>query len=165
MIAWNPVPHVRHAWSGTNTIWGKIALVLFYSFIWVGIVGNAWFVLFPDECFTNIGLQGDDGDAQTTLTALMRSCSVMMVGFLLYADVGGLQVKNVAMVAVFVVAAVLCLAPSVGPILGREEAGCVAAVARLWIRAVWIVVALLFAVIDDKMADSGTEEENASLTV
>lgn len=159
MIHWNPVPHVQHAWSGTNTVWGKIALVLFYSFIWLGILSCAWIFVVPAsqglDCVLNVA--GTDDDARAVMTALLRGAAVLFIGFLLYADVGGLKVKNGAMVFIFATIFYLNLIP----ILHVSECGAV----QVWFWPSWALLALIFMVIDDKLADRGTAEETTSLTV
>ena len=164
MIHWNPVPHIQHAWSDTKTVWGKIALPLFYALIWVGILTSAWSVLFPGSQGAQCWLDNfhKDASAQLLLTAMIRGINIIFIGFLLYADVGGLQFKNVAMVTIFIIAYVLAFVPVVQ--MG-EELGCGSSLVQMWICPSWAVVALIFTWLDDKMADRGTEEENTSLTV
>jgi len=164
-ITWNPRPHINHAWSETKTVYGKIALVVFYSLIWVGIVSSLWSDAFPrsqgNACWMDAYFEKNEKGAAVQLS-LIRAMNVMVVGFLSYADVGGLQVKNVAMVFVFIAAICLCFIPLIP--LG-QEAGCGSTMMQMWVWPGWAFLALLFKMVDEKMADRGTAEENTSLTV
>ena len=163
MINWNPVPHMQHAWSQTQTVWGKIALVLFYSLIWVGILTSLWSIVFPNSQGVQCWMDAvQEENARLMMTALVRGVNVFAVGFLLYADVGGLKVKNVTMVTVFLVVYILVLTPLVA--MGREF-GCHNTLVQMWIWPSWAIFALILAVVDDKLADRGTAEETTSLTV
>jgi hypothetical protein len=103
MIEWNPVPHMRHAWSATRTMYGKVGLILFYSLIWANIASAIWTMVDPMgqgmDCIIN-RVKGDE--AKAMFVAFTRSGMITTIGFFLYADVGGFRTKNVAMVAVVV---------------------------------------------------------------
>ena len=163
-IDWNPRPHVQHAWGDAKTVYGKISLVLFYSFIWVAIVTSTWQALFPlsmgGKCMVDGLLLKKDGQALTV--ALARGVHVLWIGFLSYADVGGFKVKNIAMVTIVVTVYTFCFVPAVK--IG-QELGCISCLWQMWIWLAWPILALLFAIVDDKMEDRGTREENQNLTV
>lgn len=163
MLDWNPSHHSRHAWEGTKTIWGKIALVLFYALIWFGILTCLVSVIWPgsegSDC--TIGIAKDE-DTKTLVTAMIRGVNIVWIGFLGYADVGGLTMKNVVMVTVVIVVWSLALVPIASVTL---EAGCIATYAFLWIWPIWVVLALVFTILENKLGDRGTPEENRNLVV
>jgi len=92
------------------------------------------------------------------MKALFRGTQVVFIGFLLYADVGGLKVKNVAMVTIIVLAYCLTFLPM------AQISGCGSIVAQIWFWPSWALAALIFTLIDDKMTDRGTRDETTSLT-
>jgi hypothetical protein len=105
MIHWNPIPHVKNAWAGCHTAYGKAGLVVFYALIWFNIASSIWTLVDPSsqgmDCLIN-SFKG--AEAQHLYAATLRALSVTTIGFLLYADVGGLRSKNVALVTVVLVA-------------------------------------------------------------
>jgi hypothetical protein len=164
MMIWNPVPHIQHAWTGTKTVWGKIALVLFYSFIWLQIISGAWTIVWPRsqglDCI--IDLVHKNETAEVLVVALLRGLNVFAVGFFCYADVGGLKVKNVAMVAIFITLFVLTLLPL---ITMAQAGGCSSALAQMWVLPTWAITALVFTLLEEKLGDHGTAAETQNLVV
>jgi len=58
MTLWNPIKHVRDAWSGASTRWGKAAVILFYGSVWALIVANVVQVFIPmSEGFVSLALE------------------------------------------------------------------------------------------------------------
>jgi hypothetical protein len=164
MVDWNPAPHVRHAWESAKTVYGKIALVLFYSLIWFGILSSAWSVIFPEsqgaQCI--LGTMSKSATDKSLMIDMIRAVNVLWVGFFMYADVGGYKVKNVAMVTIFICAFMLAGSHSIRTL---KAGACGNVLAQMLVYPAWAVVALLFAIIDDKMADHGTTEERQNLVV
>ena len=164
-IDWNPRPHVQHAWADAHTVYGKISLVLFYTLIWSLIVMSAWQIIFPysmgGECWRD-GLWKKEQNVQTMMVSAVRSDNVLMIGFLSYADVGGFKIKNISMVTIVLTAFSLCYVPLVK--MG-QTLGCISSLWQISIFPSWAILALIFALVDDKKADHGTREENQSLTV
>ena len=164
-VDWNPRPHVQHAWADARTVYGKISLVLFYTLIWLLIVMSAWQIIFPYSmgvrCWCD-GLLKKEHDAQSMMVALVRSANVLMIGVLSYADVGGFKIKNISMVTIVLTAFSLCFVPLVK--MG-QTLGCISSLWQISIFPSWAILALIFALVDDKKADHGTREENQSLTV
>lgn len=99
--------------------------------------------------------------ARALLIAFVRGLNVLWIGFMGYADVGGLKVKNVGMVTFFLVAWALCYLPvySIG-----TDAGCMNGY-WLWIIPGWAFLALIFTILEYRLGDHGTTTETASLVV
>jgi len=150
MSVWNPVIYVQHAWCRIQTVYGKIARLLFYSYIWCSIVGACFTMIFPKAALYLV--ECSDADASTL--SLFRELNFLLIGFLLYADMGGLTIQNVAMVTVFMTGCSAFLATLDGGMAGMS-----------WFDPVWLVATLILTILDDKLADRGTAEENTSLTV
>ena len=100
--SFNPLHYLKHAWDGTSSIWGKLAIIVFYVFIWLNIVGGIVSLILPstssldyDCIYARVGGFG-------TLLSMMyyKHCNLFGVGFLLYADRGGIKVWNVILVTI-----------------------------------------------------------------
>lgn len=164
MVDWNPSHHTSHAWADAKTIWGKLGLVVFYSLIWLSIIAAAVAVVWPAsqgaDCFMT-RVAGEDETFRTTLETMIRSLNIMWIGFMSYADVGGLKIKNTALVAVFVTAAALSAIPIATIAI---DVGCMGAhYWQLWVYPVWAVLALILTVLEYKVADHGSAAENQNL--
>lgn len=161
-MIWSPRPHVIHAWQDVKTVWGKIALVVFYSLIWVSIIGYAIMAIFPYVFGNRCLIDSFEGGNEVVAVAFLRNLFIIMVGFFCYADVGGLKVKNVAMVTTFLLAGTLsCL-----PAMHIMKAECTPAYtfSMTWLPVIWAGVALLLAIMEDKLGDHGSSDERTPLT-
>ncbi len=96
----NPIVHLKHAWENTNSLWGKMTIILFYIFIWLMIITSFIVVIMPGtmgiDCFWK--KESEFGDE--TMESLVRQVNWYAVGFYLYADRGGIRFWNVTMVFV-----------------------------------------------------------------
>lgn len=86
----------------------------------------------------------------------------MTIGFFSYADVGGMKLKNVAMVAIFTTASALMFWPVTKM---KQAGGCSFDLAHLWLFPAVAITSLIFKLVDEKLADRGTPEETRSLVV
>ena len=157
-MIWNPIPHIQNAWSGAKTVWGKIALILFYALIWVGILTSLWSVIVPGSQGVSCYFDAVDEQRKLFDIALFRSMNIFVIGFLLYADVGGLKTKNVCMVSVFIVASTLSMIPILQPL---KDMGC--SIANFWIWPLWAILALIFMILEDNLGDHGGSDETTPL--
>ena len=170
MWSFNPAVYLSHAWSKTNSGWGKTSLVLFYVFIWLGILKCTWGVFDPTflgrtTCYTT----GASSEFEENfILGLIRGMCLFTLAFLLYADKGGLHSWNVGFVT-FVVLAWLWIARA--SILTKMDTTmyeeCVGGWAgkSVWISTVWILLAFVTILVDERMADRTTEGERVSLNV
>ena len=96
------VQHFRNAWRATNSFWGKVAIVLFYTFVWLQIVSGIWSLLAPVSA-NNWGCMWDNlvkaSDHRDWMMATMKVLNVWILGFFLLAHHGGVQFWNVFLVA------------------------------------------------------------------
>ena len=154
---------MQHAWDGTKTIYGKIALVVFYSLIWLSILSCLWTVLVPTSQGMSCYLNAIAEEPIRTITAAgVRGSAILAIGFLGYADVGGLHTKNVAMVTIVIVAYSIAISMSSGAL---QEIGCSTMASSIWVWPVWAILALVFMLVEDKLGDrAGTAEEAQHLT-
>jgi hypothetical protein len=174
----NPLYYLRHAWDRTSTIFGKIAIILFYSYIWIQIISAIVTIIDPGSqgiaCFFDIGKNGDDVDdnpyTKSLAIAWLRMANLAILGFLLYADRGGIKSWNVAMVFFFTSMSVWINVSWMNSVQGGgEEEACVAPwKTASWVCLSWIGAALLSAILEDagvlsSNRPSGTSEEEQPL--
>ena len=96
--SFNPLYYLKHAWENTYSWWGKLAIVLFYSFIWFQIIWAIQILIAPTlgfDCMLNqLG-----PFAKLMAISFNQTVNLFTVGMLLYADRGGIKVWNVTLVA------------------------------------------------------------------
>jgi hypothetical protein len=162
MVEWNPVPHMQHAWSRARTTYGKVGLVVFYALIWFNIASAVWTLVDPTSQGMGCVIRSIKGpESQALYASTLRALSVVMIGFFLYADVGGLQTKNVAMVTVVLLATYW---------IGMESTMGLGCDQFHWFSialVVWPVVALVLAYLEAARggAPHGAADERTPLTV
>jgi hypothetical protein len=160
-MIWSPIYHMKHAWAATKTVWGKLALILFYSLIWVTIISAVWTIFAPATMGMPCLPDTLDKSSTTLFQAVVRGGNIFILGFMLYADVGGLQTKNVAMVTIFVVAYALTMGRGISVLSGQDCYHCVATM--MWIWPSWAVAALMFTLVDAKLGVHGSDGERLPL--
>lgn len=87
------------AWKAENTNWGKLAVIIFYVYIWIGVVGGTLSVIAPSvqggECFlTNL-----EPNQKQAVLALMRVESLFFVFFFLFLEMHKTHICNVTILA------------------------------------------------------------------
>ena len=163
----NPAVYLKHAWEKTNSVWGKIALVLFYTFLWLGILKAIWGLIDPTflgrfSCFSKA-----TGFDETLELALTRGICLFVLAFFIYADKGGLHSWNVGFVAFFMLMWIwIVKATMINQMKASMYEECIGWMGvSMWIGPIWIVLALLLVIVDERKGDGGTEGERQALTV
>jgi hypothetical protein len=170
----NPMVHLRHAWDATRSVWGKVAIVLLYVFIWSSIISAGVAFIWPGSqgmhCL--LGVITDDWTCQFAIT-MYRSSSLWAIGFFLYADMGGIRVSNVAMVTVFTtiltVTGYLAMTNGAGPPPPPDDAACVAdtnagLLAGVIVGLVWIWITLFCSIMEKQVSgNTGTAGETTPM--
>ena len=157
--------YLNHAWTSTNSWWGKVSLVLFYVYVWLLIINGIFSLFYPlsglDCLFDDDGVDdasgGGGGPDETLAAGLLRGLNLFLVAFLFYADKSGLHSSNVGFVTVV---NAIWMWMWYG-ILDGNFKGCASAWSDMsWIWLVWIVLAFITIVIDERMggSDSGDED-------
>lgn len=158
MIDCNPMHYLRSAWDGTHSVWGKTCIVLFYSFLWIQILGCAY-SLFDiktgwDCLYENLSSQGEIDFVAGT----MKVSNLWILGFFLFADRGGIKVWNVCMVWIFYMAQWLLYKPVM---TGFLEGSCPSELQTfdisLLVTGIWISLALLSSFMEGLAAPTGPE--------
>ena len=155
---WNPLNPLKRGWEKATTSYGKLSLVLFYSLLGVLLLTNTWSLVDPRSRICIIEAAGSHHEEFAK--ALIRSLSVVWIGFLWYAHCRGPSVANVMTVTVVVAIFHWAFLPIAhlckdSPLLSFLSA----------ILPVWSLLAMVFAWIEDNTRDRGTAEEIQSLVV
>ncbi|GKY96670.1 hypothetical protein MPSEU_000626600 [Mayamaea pseudoterrestris] len=162
-MQWNPLPHVQHAWDDMQTTYGKLSLILFYTFIWAGILSSAWSVLYPFSqgggCLMHASNMHKKESSEEMYVAMSRMLHIFVIGFLLYADVGGMTIKNTTMVFLFLLANSLA-AWNVQPEMQHCHL-----LPQLYVLPAWVFLAWTFLVLEFSKTDRGTSREREPLNV
>jgi hypothetical protein len=161
---WNPLVHLKHAWSNTNTGWGQLAIVLFYSLIWTAILSCVWALFVPESQGVDCIMDNFKEDVDRDLyVAAYNGYNVFCIGFLLYADMGGLHIRNVVTVVIFTFFAFYGFVYQCTKLL--SDLDCMSAIrAQMWIYPLWTLAALVFTVMDEKLGDNGSSDERRPLS-
>ena len=168
---WNPLAYLQHAWSQLSTVWGKIGLVLFYSFLWLTIFSAVWSIISPNSQGMDCIIDDLNAWSQALFVWMHRSFNIFLLGFLLYADTKGLHTKNVAFVALFA-AGCLWSTHAGFRVLGNTNAAKYDAEAECfrplltaaWVWFGWVLGALVCVVMEEKLGDHGSEDERQPLS-
>ena len=169
MMNCNPIYYLKHAWEGTNSIWGKLCIVLFYSFLWLQIIGCVWSLFAPVygtgwDCLWETAMHESDVNF---VARTMKVSNLWILGFFLYADRGGIKFWNVFMVAFFYLVQWLMYKPTITEFLQDK---CPDELSQfntsMIVTEIWIFLALLCSLVDSRIgAKQGTAEETQSLVV
>ena len=170
MMHVNPMYYLRHAWEATNSCWGKICIVMFYLFIWMNIVWALQILIVPTAGFECLWSNFHKNDFEATV-ALMKNMNIWTIGFMLYADRGGIKVWNVGMVCIFYVIQWFQLKGSWMEFAELSEGGedcddeVFAMQTTMTVTQIWIFVTLFCAWMESRAGNHvGTVEENQHLT-
>eukprot|EP00529_Nitzschia_sp_RCC80_P036367 CAMPEP_0113473808 /NCGR_PEP_ID=MMETSP0014_2-20120614/18242_1 /TAXON_ID=2857 /ORGANISM="Nitzschia sp." /LENGTH=164 /DNA_ID=CAMNT_0000366601 /DNA_START=479 /DNA_END=973 /DNA_ORIENTATION=+ /assembly_acc=CAM_ASM_000159 len=153
--------YLKHAWDSTNSWWGKVSLVLFYVYVWLMIISGIYSLFYP---LSGLGCLFDDVEAdaggpdETLAAGLTRGINLFLVAWLFYVDKSGLHSSNVGFVAVVTVIWYWMWYS----ILDGSFEGCAAIWSDLaWIWLVWIVLAFVTIVIDERMPGNSGDADGA----
>lgn len=172
MWSFNPAVYLNHAWSKTNSGWGKTSLILFYTYIWLSIIKCTWGVIDPTflgrtTCFFTKDTSEFD---ETFMLALVRGASLFALAFFVYADKGGLHSWNVGFVTFFIlvwtcISKVTLLDKMDKKMYEACIGGAKVGKISMWAATAWILVAFVTVLVDERMVDNSTEGERTSLNV
>ena len=148
----NPIQYLRNAWNDTHSTWGKFSIVVFYTFIWFQIVSSIQYLVFTSSVLGG-GCYYFDNDTVDALTALyMKQISCFNIGFLLYADRGGIKnIWNIATVVIIyaMYEFVLYFKPKVENLPTTTCNDSTSSL--LMLNVIWPIIAFICAFIDTKM--------------
>ena len=165
--SFNPLYYLRHAWDATNSAWGKAAIVLFYLFVWIQILWSLETIIAPKAGWTCL-YTGMGEFVESTTKSLVRQMNIIWIGFLLYADRGGIKVWNIAMVfCVVFLYTWSWMNWENNYDTAKDSPSCdalmVSAAKVVWVQVTWPALALVCAFVDAKMGGGTSSEETAPL--
>jgi hypothetical protein len=154
-MIWNPCVSLKHSWENTHSVWGKLCIILFYSYLWINIIGALLEVLFPaagTEClFKDLSEY-----AKYMSTMYIQQLNLFSLGFLLYATLGGIKVLNVGVVFLFFFVSDVGMFKLVRDYPGLDgiPEGCMNTISALsvmgWVVILWLGLALFFSILEHK---------------
>lgn len=103
------------------------------------------------------GLHKDESEEM--FKTLTRCLNLFVIGFLMYADVGGMTIKNTTMVFLFMLANSLASWPV------RDVALHCSVSPQYYVLPGWVFLAWAFLVLEMKYSDRGSARERESLNV
>jgi hypothetical protein len=167
----NPMFYLKHAWDNTQSVWGKMTIVLFYVYIWIMIITSFMYMVWPNlmgKCF--LEKESDFGSA--TIVALQRIGNLFAVGFYLYADRGGIRFWNVTMVFVISVISfwfAWTWARDWKTMVGApKHCSDYGMMTQILVAVIWITVSWIFSFLEHRAGHSGgtgaTTDESTPLT-
>jgi hypothetical protein len=152
---------LSNAWNAVYSIWGRIAIVLLYTYIWVQILWAIELIIWPKAGWICLY----EGLESYYLVAM----NILTIRFYLYADRGGIKVWNVAMVCFFNTWWTMIILPGFKTVSKLEGApqGCDDIINGEWfllrVHLWWPVAALLCSVIEHIKTPTGTPAETAPI--
>jgi len=153
-MIWNPNFRPQHAWDSATTPYGKIALILFYPLIWMGIISSLITIFAPlsQGCIPDTLYETDD--QREGIAVFIRLVNLVWVGFYIYAVMGKLKVPNVTIVAIVLCVYSVLILPLMDII---EKYGCESMKQDMWVLRIWAMAALIFTLLDEKLGNGYTD--------
>jgi len=96
----NAITHIKQLWEETMTVWGKACIALFYSFLFLQILGTIY-SLFDTRTGWDCLWSTLDASDINFVVGTMKVANFWILGFMLYGYWGGIKVGNILMVFVF----------------------------------------------------------------
>mmetsp|Transcript_36041 Transcript_36041/g.55367 ORF Transcript_36041/g.55367 Transcript_36041/m.55367 type:complete len:181 (+) Transcript_36041:148-690(+) len=134
---------MKQAWQSTNSIWGKFCIILFYSFVWMQILGAVWSQFAPTTGWECLWATVQESDMRL-LIATIKSCNIWILGFFLLSNRGGIEVWNVFMVWIHYLLQWLVYKPAIEDFLAEacpqelEQLESAMVVSEIWVTAILI---------------------------
>ena len=170
---WNPIEHVTDAWKATNSIFGKIAVVTFYSCLWLFIIANAHQAVVPESSGLECMFSNVDEYTRVYFDRTLRGWCCMIVFWMLYVENTGLTIPNLCVFLIqtsiawfigFNYGTATLIAQT-----GMDDHGCFDSISvQAWLGVIPICVELICLVIDQHVIGKqrdGTQAEQQPLVV
>jgi hypothetical protein len=155
----NPMFHLKHAWENTHRVWGKVTIVLFYVYVWYNIVASLLSLTFPSLMGTACYMDNETEYGSSAMTLGFNIAYLYVIGFLLYADRGGIRFWNVTMVFVFSMINLYWLWTWNNKMMSMDGApsGCNdGAGTQIMVFTIWIALAWIFSFLEHRAAGGGS---------
>ena len=150
----NPIQYLKTAWNDTHSTWGKFSIVVFYTFIWFQIVSSIQGLFFTSSVMNN-GCHSFDDSSEYLAKLYLKQISCFNIGFLLYADRGGIKLWNISTVVIIYAMYEYVIFPTTTTTTCHETSS-----SSLLMNVIWPIVAFVCAVIDTKMPPPSSTTTN-----
>lgn len=159
---WNPIKDISTAWTDTRSIWGKLKVVLFYTFIWFMIFSNMYQVFVPVSMGMECVMQeiNDDVATRAWFYMMIRIASFYIFAWSLMIERQGTTLPNMRfMVGALLVGSLVSLWEK-----NKVNADCYRAFVNTWpIYILWPVLALTSAYVERRVDGRETTPESEPL--
>ena len=149
----NPIQYLKTAWNDTHSTWGKFSIVVFYTFIWFQIVSSIQGLFFTSSVMNN-GCYSFDDSSEYLAKLYLKQISCFNIGFLLYADRGGIKLWNISTVVIIYAMYEYVIFPTTTTTCHDTSSS------SLLMNVIWPIVAFVCAVIDKKMSPPSSTTTN-----
>ena len=161
------MPNIRNPLSSMimqpvwkRSIWGKLCWILFYTFVWLQLLGGLWSQFHPTDGWDCLWDNIEKSDV-ALMKGTIQSVNIWVMGFFWLAHCGGLHVTNVLAVWIFYLAQWHVYQPAITDFL--THASCASDLKQLqlamWVTILWISITLVCAVLD---AILGKEQDSTA---
>jgi hypothetical protein len=173
---WNPYRNVVDSWERQHTVFGKMAVVLFYLYVWLFIVasviqminpiGQGWECLVPTTTDVSTTSEEEGKALKVYLAWLIQLIYAYILGLALLAETVGPRVSSLV-VLTLATGTVAILNLHTKKILGTMEQDmeeCWTGVFKMDMTAiVWSILALVLLIVDVQIGSGSTAEETQLL--
>jgi|Transcript_22129 hypothetical protein len=96
----HPINHIKEEWSNSSTLSGKIGVILFYTYVWLGVVSLTYLFIDPTSQGVSCAIDGFDDYTASVLNMTTRLYAPYLIVFFLYIEWHGARsLCNVAVLA------------------------------------------------------------------
>jgi hypothetical protein len=167
---WNPYRNAVDSWNSKHTVFGKMAVVLFYSYVWLFIVASVVQMINPIgqgwECLVPTTTTEDGMDLNVYFAWLIQLIYAYILSLALLAETVGPRVSSLVILtlATGMVATFNHRTQTMLGSMDPDMEECWNGVFQLDVTAiVWSILALVLLLIDGKIGRGTTAEETQAL--
>ena len=165
-MSFNPIDHIKSAWTGTSTIYGKIAVVCFYLFIWFQILWGIVLVFNPRFGFDCI-YEGVPDVSAYFMDSIMVALNLFSFGYFAFAHYYGINVWNILGFFLLGVGTLINNSVFLSRISGENDE-CAESMTAMLVSTNWMFLPLFVGVgictyVESKMTPSTVSEETPML--
>jgi len=99
---WNPWKDLGDEWGASHTVWGKLKVILFYSFVWLAFIGSAYQVFVPFSMGMDC-LLGNSSKQKSEIAFAIRQYALFSAAWLLFVAKGKTHLPNMRVLVTVVI--------------------------------------------------------------
>lgn len=167
-MLWNPVKHVKDEWASTQTVWSKIAVVVFFAYVWFLIAANVWQSVVPLSQGYECSVETADALSEAWIETYVRCWCLTLIFWALYVEAAGATLVNAAvfliMMTVGYIVGIFGSTPALHKVGDKHTDACIGSIlASGWIYLTPLVVVVVCLLADKQFGPRGTASETAPL--